>query len=335
LSDARHGIGDVVLLVFLVIAVMILSLYIWEWSSKPPSENIGVKHIPSEVEILAALQEVARGSAFLRFLISAFTFLIFLGVAIDIRFLWRLSLHRETWDGAVGAVDWGLLDVVRVSLIFLLALFCLQALYPVLKLLPGSASDVSLSVAFQFVAELVALLFLLRLIPAHWGRALRWLGLSTEHFWRGVSTGVKSYIGFLPVLLLLNWLTELIASLAGVELEPQEQLGLFFRDISASTLVFLVCFMVFIGPVFEEIFFRGFAYQAFRRYGGRWMCILVTAILFSALHASVSVFLPIMGLGILLAYVFEKSGSLIPSITIHICQNSLGVAGVLLIRSLS
>jgi membrane protease YdiL (CAAX protease family) len=41
----------------------------------------------------------------------------------------------------------------------------------------------------------------------------------------------------------------------------------------------------------EEILFRGFAYQAVRGRLGRWPSILLTSLLFSALHANAAVFL--------------------------------------------
>ncbi len=335
MNNLTRGKRDIVFLIFSFVAIFFISLSILEWGAGHSEAERVKTEIPSEVEMLGALEEAAEASVFFQFIIYSFSLLIFLGFAIDIQFLWGLIRRGGAGGVAVKAIDWGLLDVVRVVLVFLIALFGFQAIYPILKYLSADASEISFAIVFQFLSELIALVFLLQLIPLGWGRSLRQLGFTAGHVWGHIFTGLKSYIGFLPVLLLLNWITEMLASWWGIELKPQEQIGFFFMDLSLPALVFLVCFMVFIGPVFEEIFFRGFAYQALRRRAGRWPCILLTALLFSALHASFSVFLPIMGLGVLLAYVFEKSGSLVPAITIHICQNGLGVAAVLLIRYLS
>jgi membrane protease YdiL (CAAX protease family) len=187
----------------------------------------------------------------------------------------------------------------------------------------------------QFLAELAAICLLLQCVSSRWRNAFGRLGLSRGNVISHIATGVTAYVGFLPILLLLTWLTEEAARRTGIGLEPQEQIGFFFADLSSPSLVFLVIFVAIVGPVFEEIFFRGFAYQALRRRWRRWPSVLATALLFSLLHASFSAFLPILGLGILLACVFESSGSLIPSIVIHVCQNSVAVAGALLVRSLS
>jgi len=290
--------------------------------------------LPSEVELLRALESAARTSAFFAFLCNAFIALLVLGVLIDIRFLWRRLRRRGSPPPLPTPVAWGLWEVAMVIVVFLIALFALHALCPIVRACFTGASDISLSIAFQFIAEIAALVFLFRCIPSRPGGALEKLGLK-----RGgggaILTGLKGYIGFLPLLLALVWATERIADRLGIALRPQEQIAFFFADLSLPALAFLIAVVVVLGPRFEELFFRGFAYQALRRTTGRWPGILLSAALFSALHANLSVFLPIMGLGVLLAYAFETSGSLAAPVTIHVCQNGLAVAVAILLRTLS
>ena len=291
--------------------------------------------VSSEVEIFRILERAAESSATVRFLMVSFSSLILLGILIDVVFLFRWGARRRAIEPRRLPVGWGLWDVAKVILVFLMAVFAFQMLFPVIRICCVGVSDVFLVVSLQFFAEIIAIFFIFQLLPVKRGGALRELKLVRRNVFGDIYTGVKGYIGFLPVLLMLVWVTELVAGRAGIELKPQEQIGFFFMDMSFPSLVFLICFVAFLGPVFEEIFFRGFAYQALRNRWGRWPSILLTALLFSALHASFSVFLPILGLGVLLAYVFETSGSLVPSITIHICQNSVAVMGAMLIRSFS
>jgi hypothetical protein len=306
-------------------------------------ERSGMRHpvggearrIPSEVEILRAFEKAAEGSPFFKAVSSAFALVVSLGILIDIRFVWRRIRKGAPWSLFGSAVGWGFADVAKVIVVFFMAFFSLGALYPLCGYCHGGASDISFTVMVQFLAEFAALCVLFQCVSARWRGALGRLGLASGNVLSHVGAGVMGYVGFLPVLLLLTSFTEEAARRVGIRLEPQEQIGFFFADLSFPSLVFLVVFVAVVGPVFEEIFFRGFAYQAFRRRWSRWPSILVTALLFSALHASLAAFLPIMGLGVLLACVFESSGSLVPSIVIHVCQNSIAVVGALLVRSLS
>ncbi len=293
------------------------------------------QHVPSEVEILRAFEAEAATSSLFNVISSAFTLVVAIGIAIDLRFVWRRIKRGSTWSGPGAAAGWALGDVAKVIVVFLMVFFSLESFYPHLSHCLGGLSDVSCAVIMQFLAELAAICFLFQCVSSRLRGALGDLGLGGGNVLRHIATGVMAYVGFLPPLLLLTWFTEEVARHTGIGIEPQEQIGFFFADLSSPSLVFLVIFVAIVGPVFEEIFFRGFAYQALRRRWRRWPSILITALLFSLLHASVSAFLPILGLGVLLAYAFEASGSLIPSIVIHVCQNSVAVAGALLVRSLS
>jgi membrane protease YdiL (CAAX protease family) len=88
-------------------------------------------------------------------------------------------------------------------------------------------------------------------------------------------------------------------------------------------LIFSTLIVVILGPVVEEVFFRGFTYNAIKRKWGVKSAIALTSIVFAALHGTLFGFAPILLLGFLLAYMYEKTGSLVPSITIHILHNGL------------
>ena len=66
-----------------------------------------------------------------------------------------------------------------------------------------------------------------------------------------------------------------------------------------------------IGPVLEELLFRG--------------GILISALLFGVFHINPAQILPAFLIGILLAWTYYKTGSLIPCILMHILNNSLAV----------
>lgn len=99
----------------------------------------------------------------------------------------------------------------------------------------------------------------------------------------------------------------------------------------------LVVAIVIVAPLAEEIFFRGVVFNAWLREHGVAVAIIGSAALFAAIHAdpssgealigSIARVLPIFGLGLGLAYLYWRTGSLLTSIGLHMGFNaiSLGV----------
>jgi len=54
--------------------------------------------------------------------------------------------------------------------------------------------------------------------------------------------------------------------------------------------------------------------------------ILISGFVFALIHWNAYVFLQIFVLGLMLAYLFEKTGSLVAPITVHICHNTVTLA---------
>jgi uncharacterized protein len=77
-----------------------------------------------------------------------------------------------------------------------------------------------------------------------------------------------------------------------------------------------------IGPVVEELFFRGFLYPAIRKKIGMEWAAFASALLFALIHENSFAFLPIFVLGIALCYLYEKRKSLIACMSFHILHNS-------------
>lgn len=78
--------------------------------------------------------------------------------------------------------------------------------------------------------------------------------------------------------------------------------------------------------VFEEVLFRGGFQQVFVGWTNhKWAGILITSILFSAIHFSYFGFLPRMALGLVLGLVFYYSKNIWLSILLHFINNALVV----------
>jgi membrane protease YdiL (CAAX protease family) len=114
----------------------------------------------------------------------------------------------------------------------------------------------------------------------------------------------------------------------------QPVVELFLKETDTTFLLYTSVFAAVFGPVIEELFFRGFMYNAFKKRIGVFAAMLVTASAFAALHAHAVGFLPIMILGMLLAYLYEKTGTLVSSITVHAMHNISMVFMVFLVKQL-
>jgi membrane protease YdiL (CAAX protease family) len=87
-----------------------------------------------------------------------------------------------------------------------------------------------------------------------------------------------------------------------------------------------------VAPVAEEVFFRGFIYAGLRaRWGVGW-ALAVTSAVFALVHLTPGVFPPLFLMGLLLAYLYERSDSLWPSILLHAAINSIAFIGMYVSR---
>jgi hypothetical protein len=88
-----------------------------------------------------------------------------------------------------------------------------------------------------------------------------------------------------------------------------------------------------IAPIAEEIIFRGFAFRWLQGRLPLWGAVVVSALIFSAAHAGweePTLFLPVFLDGLLLAYIYAKSGSIWPGVIVHMSLNTVATILVLL-----
>lgn len=101
-----------------------------------------------------------------------------------------------------------------------------------------------------------------------------------------------------------------------------------YEDI--RPIIALVILSVFLAPVAEETFFRGFVFGALRPRWGFLLAALASGLLFSIAHIGnpgyIVVLPSIVGIGVLFAWSYHWSGSLFPGIIAHLVFNSVSVA---------
>ena len=83
--------------------------------------------------------------------------------------------------------------------------------------------------------------------------------------------------------------------------------------------------IIFLGPFTEELFFRGFVFTALIIPMGALRAVLISAIVFALAHLSFATMVPIFVTGLLMSWLYLKSGSVWPPITVHVAQNLIAV----------
>jgi membrane protease YdiL (CAAX protease family) len=92
--------------------------------------------------------------------------------------------------------------------------------------------------------------------------------------------------------------------------------------------------MAFVPAVVEEVFFRGgFQNMMHRSTGNFWVAIIVTSLLFSAIHFSFYGFLTRTALSIVLGLLYAYTRNLWMPILAHFINNAIGVGEVYYLRS--
>jgi uncharacterized protein len=184
---------------------------------------------------------------------------------------------------------------------------------------PGEDSLGPLGLALLIAASelpIIGVVWLRIVLPG----CLSWrsLGLSLrpagQHLGTGVAGGVALFFaaGIVGALLTrLGVRQNQFERFAGIEGAP---LGLFVVAVLAGSVL---------APFAEELFFRGYIFQTFRDRYGAWWAYLFSAGLFAAVHANLAAAAPIFVLGLMLAYIFQRSGSIVPGIIAHGVNNAI------------
>lgn len=145
-------------------------------------------------------------------------------------------------------------------------------------------------------------------------------GLTRLSFRRAFFTGLVLVIVAYPLIFVADRLT---AQVLGTGSSRQGIIELFSGSQSLLQRVIIIVLAVAVAPCAEEFIFRFFLYGVVRRYGGRAIGLIVSSLLFAAVHAHLPSFAPLFVLGSCFTLAYEWSGSLLVSMTMHSLFNSL------------
>jgi len=148
------------------------------------------------------------------------------------------------------------------------------------------------------------------------------LGLAGGRMLDPIGAGFRGYVTLFPWLVLLLVVIAQLASHFQLEPPVQPIQMLLFAEERPLVLFLTVLLACIVGPVTEEVFFRGVVFAALRQRASRTASMLISGALFAGVHSNAIGFVPIWALGCLLAERYERTGSLVSPIAVHVLHNT-------------
>ncbi len=197
-----------------------------------------------------------------------------------------------------------------------------EALLYLAAVLAGTPSGASSKVT----AGSAAALAVGSLVLYGWQTAAAWLfSLRTAgrrlRLW-GFRAPTKAIFWTVPLGLVAVYVISIAHDLV-VRPEQQQILSEFPRSQMGIALFVLVA--VIMAPLFEEIVFRGFLFRGLANSWGWVWGALVSSSVFGLAHLQLDVFVPLTALGLALAWVYRRTGSLWTCIVMHAIFNLIAV----------
>jgi len=106
---------------------------------------------------------------------------------------------------------------------------------------------------------------------------------------------------------------------------PQEIIRFLETHAGFGDRAAVVVLAVIVAPIAEELIFRGYFYGVLRQYGGRLCAILVTSMLFAAIHLHAPSMAGLFFLAVTLALIYEKTSNLWAPIFAHAVFNGVAI----------
>lgn len=188
----------------------------------------------------------------------------------------------------------------------------------------GDASTVSAVLATLSLdgSFLLVIFVFLRMERITWADAF---GFKTPGLGRALFLGIIIALCFLPIGLLLRYLSDTVLQYFNVQTQDQQAVETLKNSVPGWGRAYLVFFAIVVAPVAEESFFRGILYPFIKQSGFPRGALWGSSFAFALIHQDVPTFIPLMVLALCLAVLYEKTNNLLACITAHSVFNAANV----------
>jgi membrane protease YdiL (CAAX protease family) len=138
--------------------------------------------------------------------------------------------------------------------------------------------------------------------------------------WTWSAVAVALGVGLNVVASLLREVIERITPTSDAEKAFQETL---LRHDSASKVIILFLVIGVVGPLWEELFYRGVLFEFLERHVGSTVAVWFSSLTFTLTHAAYRDWLPLLLVALGLGYLRQRASALLPSALLHITFNCM------------
>ena len=279
-------------------------------------------------------------------IVASLSILLFLGssLVLWIRHIQRPESSIENDPGApawpIGWVNFGIFICAMITCVYVV-----QVAAGLLFFEAPAEGEASLKLT-PWLAVFAVLLLQVPMLAVFYAARRFYPGLYASRLNNAELSIFVSFKKALPLFLMLLpgvWIAALVWTkvLSGIEgfgliedLEQQDLVTLFQGGGDPVAIGLLVIAAVVLAPIVEELIFRGCLYRFLKSQTTLLPAQIASGILFSIIHWNLLSFLPLVLVGIFLARVYEKTGSILVAIWFHAFFNAFSL-GMLFITNLS
>jgi len=203
------------------------------------------------------------------------------------------------------------------------------------KLTPGLSGwqEIFRDHLIMSIGAIVTIAIMLFLARVHFVRGLKGFGLNIRTIVKDFFMAIVNLLAVWPLILAAITVTIFFVKLffgAEYQMQQHQQLEMVAEYPQLPLRIMILFVAVIIAPLLEEMIFRGFVQTTIRSFinirNSAWPAIAASSVFFAVMHADPGHWPALFVLGMCLGYSYEKSGSLIRPIFIHMFFNTSSLA---------
>jgi membrane protease YdiL (CAAX protease family) len=159
----------------------------------------------------------------------------------------------------------------------------------------------------------------------HW-HDMRWrdvLMSRGQSLFKVLGIGLAVGVLVVPVTLaLLNFVSLELVKLFQLPPEKQTVVTVIEKTVEPAKRVWFALAAIVLAPAVEEMIFRGIMYPYLKQRINPIWAVTITSLLFAAIHWNLLIFIPLVFLGFVLTWLYERTDSLLTPILTHAIFNA-------------